>query len=457
MEGKGDGEGGGKKSAMALALERMRAKKRNNNGSPMTNGSTPSPRPSEDLASSGPIGQEGPIITAAFSTSNIMSNAPTHVPSIPPPAPPVQFQGALLTTQNVTMNFVFACNIVFKIPVTENRVLADKEYVAYAFNCGIYFFPGNDVVAEHRKTLYNGTEFKARFIHDDAKRKSFNKVEVTFCGKPLLLFKPESATMVLRLILADKAFFVQDSALSRVDGFYKAQFPNSSFIYYAKLLLDQELEQYKRQMLATDCNLLLQRIEQTTAEMSDISEIVPQPTLPEPTRPPPPASLSRTVTVLDSNAPESILPEGAPHVGKSLLITDKPKNCPSSSQEVVDDRIEASYESAMNNIEIKEEPLEADRVGIKMNVDDKDARREDYGFSVYDRKRSRVINKEEKNLWFLCKDCHPFKILSEKDESMENHCSEYPDHFQLFPDWYFSKFDLKIEDVKLNPAFQQFL
>ena len=445
MEGKGDGDGGGKKSAMALALERMRAKKRNNNGSPVTNISTPSPRP--DLTSSGPIGQEDSL---AFSASNIMSNAPI---------PQAQFQGALLTTQNVTMNFVFACNIVFKIPVTENRVLADKEYVAYAFNCGIYFFPGNDVVAEHRKTLYNGTEFKARFIHDDAKRRSFNKVEVTLCGKPLLLFKPESATMVLRLILADKAFFVQDSALSRVEGFYRNQFPNSSFIYYAKLLLNQELEQYKHQMLATDCNLLLQRIEQTTAEMSDISEIVPQPlTLPpaeEPTQllPHPSTSLASTVA-------ESILPKADPQVAKSLLINDKS----SSSQAVVDDRIEPSYyESAVNNIVIKEEPLlEGDRIGSKVNDaagenDDESSPREDCGFSFYDRKRSRNINKEEKNIWFLCKDCHPFKILSEKDETMENHCSEYPDHFQLFPDWYFSKFDLKIEDAKFNPSLQKFL
>ena len=89
--------------------------------------------------------------------------------------------------------------------------------------------------------------------------------------------------------------------------------------------------------------------------------------------------------------------------------------------------------------------------------DDESSPREDCGFSFYDRKRSRNINKEEKNIWFLCKDCHPFKILSEKDETMENHCSEYPDHFQLFPDWYFSKFDLKIEDAKFNPSLQKFL
>ena len=437
MEGKSDGgDGAGKKSAMALALERMRAKKRNSNGSPMPNGSTPSPRPSEES-------NEGPIITAAFSTSNLLSNSPSHPPVVqaPPvvPAPPPPFQGSLLTTQNVTMNFVFACNIVFKIPVTENLVLADKEYVAYAFNCGLYIFPGSDVVAEHRKCLYNGTEFKARFMHDDPKRKSFNKVEVTVCGKPLLLFKPESATMVLRLILAEKAFFIQDSALSRVNQFYMAQFPKSSFIYYAKLLMNQELEQYKQQMLAVDCNLLLQRIEQTRAEMSEISEVLPAL---------PPAVESMESTNPDESVDQTehrITPVPDSQSGQALEVNaEKSQNPPEEIQSVM-------LPESQSAIEIKEEPLESDKNQGESTENNP------VGFSFYNGDRSRMANKEEKNIWFLCKDCHPFRILSEKDESMENHCTDYPDHFQLFPDWYFSKFDLKVEDVKHNPSLRQFL
>ena len=62
---------------------------------------------------------------------------------------------------------------------------------------------------------------------------------------------------------------------------------------------------------------------------------------------------------------------------------------------------------------------------------------EDFGFSFYDPIRR---EEEEKNIWFLCKYCHLFKILSKKYESMENHCFEYPNHFQLFPDWNFFQF-----------------
>ena len=425
-----DANGSEKKSAMALALERLRAKKRNSNGIPLpvTNGSI-SPQQPEIPA---PI---GPVITASFSTAQIPQ--PVPVPNVPTATqvqrihtPPHNGLG-LLSTQNITMNFVFACNIVFKIPVTENRVLADKEYVVYAFNFGAYFFPGNDVVAEHRKNLYNGTEFKARFLHDDPKRKSYNKVEVILSGKPVTLFKPESAVTVLRLILCDKAFFVQDSALSRVDGFYRAQFPNSSFIYYAKLLLDQEIDKLRAQALATDCALLLKRVEQTRAEMCDI-QVVDKPnktsgvsaTVSKESLPPPAA------TIAAPTAPPQHLKE------PSAQASTKPK--PSSApQDVVD-------VSNANQIDIKEEPLEERSAATGT-------------FSNYDPKKSKLISKEEINQWFLCKDCIPFKIISEKDDSMETHCSEYPDHYQIYPDWYFAKFDLKIKDLKFEKPYASLL
>ena len=56
--------------------------------------------------------------------------------------------------------------------------------------------------------------------------------------------------------------------------------------------------------------------------------------------------------------------------------------------------LEGRYESAVNNIEIKKEPLlEGDRIVSKVNDaagenDDKSSPREDCGFSSYDRKRN---------------------------------------------------------------------
>ena len=70
--------------------------------------------------------------------------------------------------------------------------------------------------------------------------------------------------------------------------------------------------------------------------------------------------------------------------------------------------------------------------------------------SNYDRRRSswKISGKtQEIPEWFICLECAPHKILQYGDKSMDKHFEENPEHYQINPAWFYSKFNLYVTDI----------
>ena len=70
--------------------------------------------------------------------------------------------------------------------------------------------------------------------------------------------------------------------------------------------------------------------------------------------------------------------------------------------------------------------------------------------SNYDRNQSFLKmsgEKQEIPEWSICLDCVPHKVLKYSDDSMDKHFAENPEHYQINPAWFYSKFDLYVTDI----------
>ena len=60
--------------------------------------------------------------------------------------PLTQVESVLMPPKTVGMTFLYACHVLFNVPVTENhqRATVQRDYVAHVFNYGTVFVTGSD-------------------------------------------------------------------------------------------------------------------------------------------------------------------------------------------------------------------------------------------------------------------------------------------------------------------------
>ena len=132
------------KSAMARTLERLKARKKNNASSAVKIGETTGSNISE--ASSSPM--TSPSVTPIPSPApNMITYSYSQTDGTVTTVPFAQVESILLPPKTVKMAFLFACHILFNVPVTENqrRAVVQRDYVAHVFNYGTVFVTGSDV------------------------------------------------------------------------------------------------------------------------------------------------------------------------------------------------------------------------------------------------------------------------------------------------------------------------
>merc|ERR1712223_214050 len=185
----------------------------------------------------------------------------------------------LIPPKTVKMTFLFACHVLFNVPVTENqrRATVQRDYVVQVFNYGTVFVTGSDVNDDLKSLLAQSKTIpiQCTFHHDDPQRKSFNYVEVFYndvSGTKFL--KPASAVITLKTILNNEPFFIQESAFKRIDDYFRMEFKDTSLITFTKLL-GSRLEDFPNiNMLPTDAKLFLEKVQEWIEESSEI-EVIP--------------------------------------------------------------------------------------------------------------------------------------------------------------------------------------
>ena len=278
------------KAAMARTLERLKARKKQASTSPSplvklsdkpSNEQVAPPVQDDDSGitiitevprSTPPVVQpdstQSQIISYSFPTQD-GRQATIQYPAIIAQAP------ALMKPKSVNMSFLFACHVVFNIPVTDRQTPVERDYVAYVFNFGIIFMNGVDVVEKLKPYFIMGRQFKCTFFHDDPARKSYNYVEVmSQQGHVSKYLKPQSAIVTLKTILSQGQFFVQESAFARVNQYYQNEFHGVKLVTFVKLLMKTKLADLNGQTLNVDANLLLQKVHETEADLSEV-QVVP--------------------------------------------------------------------------------------------------------------------------------------------------------------------------------------
>ena len=85
--------------------------------------------------------------------------------------------------------------------------------------------------------LVPGSIFVCSFVHTDPQRQSYDRVDILLTNnKELRMDKPKSADAALRKIVDKQDFFLQDSALSRINEFFSREFSGMELITGAKIL-----------------------------------------------------------------------------------------------------------------------------------------------------------------------------------------------------------------------------
>ena len=126
------------KSAMARSLERLKARKKST--SPLVKLSDKEgPQTDSEMSSSmpSPAASSANMITYSFSQND---GTVTTVPL-------TQVESVLMPPKTVKMTFLFACHVLFNVPVTENqrRATVQRDYVVQVFNYGTVFVTGSDI------------------------------------------------------------------------------------------------------------------------------------------------------------------------------------------------------------------------------------------------------------------------------------------------------------------------
>jgi hypothetical protein len=144
----------GNKSAMARTLERLKARKKN--ASPLvkigertgsTSEASSSPMTSPTVT---PIASPAPpanMITYSFSQNDgTVKTVPLAM---------TQVENVLMPAKTVRMAFLFACHVVFNVPVNENqrRAVVQRDFVAHVFNYGTVFVTGSEINEELKPFL----------------------------------------------------------------------------------------------------------------------------------------------------------------------------------------------------------------------------------------------------------------------------------------------------------------
>ena len=143
----------GNKSAMARTLERLKARKKN--ASPLvkigertgsTSEASSSPMTSPTVT---PIASPAPANMITYSYSQNDGTVKTV------PLAMNQVENVLMPAKTVRMAFLFACHIVFNVPVSENqrRAVVQRDFVAHVFNYGTVFVTGSDINEELKPFL----------------------------------------------------------------------------------------------------------------------------------------------------------------------------------------------------------------------------------------------------------------------------------------------------------------
>lgn len=173
-----------------------------------------------------------------------------------------------LPPRSAQTNFMFASHMVLNVPVSDPTKAVQRDYVAYVFKLGTIFIPGNDILAEWKSILPSSPPIALTFFHDDLHRKSYNALEIKVGNLAMIrFFKPGSAVELLKSILSNQAFFVQESALSRVYKYFNSEYQNQGMdlITYARYLLNVH-----ESVLNVDGSLIVAMIKQTQDDLQEV-------------------------------------------------------------------------------------------------------------------------------------------------------------------------------------------
>ena len=125
-----------KKSAMARTLERLKARKKIS--SPLVKLSDKEKSMSDEASARSTPENHGNANMITYSFSQNDGTVTT--------LPLTQVESVLMPPKTVGMTFLYACHVLFNVPVTENhqRVTVQRDYVAHVFNYGTVFVTGSD-------------------------------------------------------------------------------------------------------------------------------------------------------------------------------------------------------------------------------------------------------------------------------------------------------------------------
>ena len=126
------------KSAMARSLERLKARKKST--SPLVKLSDKAePQTDSEMSSSMP--------SPAVSSANMITYSFSQNDGTVTTVPLTQVESVLMPPKTVKMTFLFACHVLFNVPVTENqrRATVQRDYVVQVFNYGTVFVTGSDI------------------------------------------------------------------------------------------------------------------------------------------------------------------------------------------------------------------------------------------------------------------------------------------------------------------------
>ena len=126
------------KSAMARTLERLKARKKSS--SPLVKLSDKS------VANSDSDSRSSSMPSPASSNPNMITYSYSQNDGTVKTVPLAQVD-ILIPPKTVKMTFLFACHVLFNVPVTENqrRATVQRDYVVQVFNYGTVFVTGSDV------------------------------------------------------------------------------------------------------------------------------------------------------------------------------------------------------------------------------------------------------------------------------------------------------------------------
>lgn len=248
-----------KSSALSKAFELLKAKKAAAAAAAAANASNASPLTklnSDSTSSVASNEQSNPVITNVITYSFPSEDGSTMtVPLAPQFLPP----------RSAQTGFLFATHMVLNVPVSDPAKSVQRDYVAYVFKLGTIFIPGNAIISEWKTSLPNRPPVTLTFFHDDLNRKSYNATEVTIANLSIRFLKPGSAVELLRSILSNQSFFVQESAFSRVYQYFQAEYKGVNLITYARFLLD-----LNDSVLNVDASLLVAMVRQTQEELEEV-------------------------------------------------------------------------------------------------------------------------------------------------------------------------------------------